>query len=265
MGAVRVSADLKDEMEVITEDTYNALLNNEELTNSGIKLKGEIKKLESQAYTYLKSYMMEMGYSVDEVEEYICPYYLDVSTSTYTTSIVFILGGLLCILVAIFILVYILSGLSIRKAKKVISQNGSLAEQEANYDYQNAKQLTKAIRIGKKYTYINDALSVTVINNDEVVWVYWGRTEKRAYGIKVNVTYSVNIATANGKIKKVSVKKEAQAKEVVEYYDGFEHIILGYSDELLKMFNKDREEFMNLKYNSKEVEEKPLDEEDRGY
>lgn len=244
-GAVRVNASLEDEMETITNDTYEIFAGNKVLTDSGIELKGIIKKMGSDEHKNLKTNLVDLGYTDAEAETMIAPYYLDTITNERTIPIILIVVGAILILIALFVFVYTVFGLNLGKVKRLIKDSG----EEAYFDYTGAVQATKDIKVGKKYTYIENGMKPFILKNEDILWVYIRSVTRKSNGYKAT-SYIVNIADINGKIRKVNVADEMQGENVIDSLKEYEHIVFGYSDELAKMYKNNRIQFMTIRYNA---------------
>lgn len=254
-GAITVAAKNESKMERIAEATIKYLQDENATLTEHILLKGIVKKMDSGMQNYLKRYLISIGYTNEEAQEMICPYVLDTSDATMGNTIVGVILGIGLILIGVIWLLVILLGWNQGKIKKVIRAQGQFGEEEADADYENGAQLTKSIRVGKKYTYILRAFRPMVLLNDELLWIYYGRTQHYTNGIKSGVSYTLNYGSKKGKLVRVGVKSEEEAKSVLEYYDkAYTHIVLGYSKELENTF-KNREEFMNIRYNQSRQED----------
>ena len=84
------------------------------------------------------------------------------------------------------------------------------------------------------------------------MWTYQNTTTHRTNGIKTGTTYSVVYFVEGYKNSlNIDVPNEAAAQEILRRLNTTcPWIVVGYSDELKSLFNKNRAEFLQLRYNS---------------
>ena len=84
-----------------------------------------------------------------------------------------------------------------------------------------------------------------------MLWAYQNTTTHRTNGIKTGVTYSVVIFIDGQKTGyTIGVPNEATAQEILKKMNEmFPWVVIGYSEDLRKLFHKDRVHFLELRYN----------------
>ena len=85
---------------------------------------------------------------------------------------------------------------------------------------------------------------------DQIVWVYQQNTTHRTNGVKTGTTYELLVYCLNdNKVKSISVPNENTGREILQYLkETMPRAVVGFSDELLKMFKKDYQTFLQLRY-----------------
>ena len=250
--SIKVPARYEDEMEEIAENTYN------EMRSAPLHLVGKIRKLSSEEYEYFEEYFSEAGWSAAEIEEVTLPYYIDVTGSSVANSntgvyILLCLLGVFFIAFAIFRIVKASRGGYLKKFRKAYEDAG-YSESSIESDLASATSYNKkgTIKIGRLCTYYD--LSSTVpkaIANNKILWAYQNTTTHRTNGIKTGVTYSVVIFADGEKTGyTIGVPNEATAQEMLQKMNAMlPWVVVGYSEDLRKLFNKDRAHFLELRYN----------------
>lgn len=250
--SIKVPVRYEDEMEEIAENTYN------EMRSAPLHLVGKIRKLSSEEYEYFEEYFSEAGWSAAEIEDATLPYYIDVTGSSVANSntgvyILLCLLGVFFIAFAIFRIVKASRGGYLKKFRKAYEDAG-YSESSIESDLASATSYNKkgTIKIGRLCTYYD--LSSTVpkaIANNKILWAYQNTTTHRTNGIKTGVTYSVVIFADGEKTGyTIGVPNEATAQEMLQKMNAMlPWVVVGYSEDLRKLFNKDRAHFLELRYN----------------
>ena len=90
-----------------------------------------------------------------------------------------------------------------------------------------------------------------IIPKDKIVWAYMKTTTHRTNGIKTGTTYEMNLFSVKNPKQaiKIQMKNEQASRGMVEYIN--EHMpwtIVGYTDEISKLYYKDYETFLQQRY-----------------
>lgn len=247
---IKVKADKYSKMEKITKETLAYLSGEEESdSNTQLKIKGEMKSMEPAVYKHFKETMTKSGLTDEQIKEYSLNLML-VENSTLEVEYLIPAGGIICMLIAFIILIYMLAGGGQRKLKKKLNKRGTMAVEEAEADYATANSIGKNIRVGKKYTFIVKGTKNIVLFNDEIVWVYTHKVDHYRNGAHTGTTHSVIFFDKYKKKIEVKVDSEGMGIMVLDRYNSLtKSIVLGYSDELKTKFNNNFIEFLNLVYN----------------
>lgn len=219
-----------------------------------IEYSGAIKKMDDEEYRYLKEYFLESGFTEDELGDYIIPYYINAGALTGSSEggvYVFFGLGVLLVVIGIIMLISALTGKNLKKFKKELEAYG-ISENEAEYEYENAQTFGKGtdIRVGRRLTFYMVGSKPHALLNDKLVWAYQNTTTHRTNGIKTGTTYSVVLNTYEKKSMHLGVNKEEQAIEILQYIkQTLPWVVVGYSDDLSKLYNRDFQNFLELLYN----------------
>lgn len=245
---VKVPVADESAMEAMAEATYNYEY------SDPIEYSGAINKMTDEEYGYFKDYFLESGFTEEEIEDYTLPYYIQVGALTggAAVSVYVILGiGVVLLLIGIIRLAMVLSGSGLNTIKKELEAAG-FTESDAEYEYESAKTFDKSgdIRIGRRMTFYMMGSKPHVIANEKIVWVYQNTTTHRTNGIKTGTTYSVVVNTYEKKSMHLGVDKESIAQEILEYVnETMPWAVVGYNDDISKMYNRDYQNFLQLRYN----------------
>lgn len=246
--AVKVDAKYKEKLDKIEEE-YTDLDNGIDSDDrTVITLKGKLQKMDGQLYRYFKEFIMEYGYTEEDIPFVtlnLCLEHEGVNVET----VLFILS-IISILIAVIVLIYVLVTGGVSKVKKQFQGMGQEEIERIDNDYLNAVCISKHVKIGTYYTFIMRAMSGTVIKNDELVWAYTSKVTHKTNGIPTGTTYSVLLYDVNRKSYSLPSKNEQMCQEMLNRYSQISNkIIIGYDDEYMQLFQKDFKRFLAIAYN----------------
>lgn len=245
--AIRVPVSYEDEMEEMAENTYNYI------ASEPIEFSGAIEKMSDEDYRYFKEYFMESGFTEEEFEEATIPYYIHVGKLTDGVFVLVFLFvfGVACTIGSIIIVIMTMNGNSIKKIFTDFEEAG-YSESVAEIDYAAAVEFKNTVKIGNLFTfYIDKKGKARALLNKELVWVYLITTTHRTNGIKTGTTYEMNLFSVKNPKQaiKIQMKNEQASRGMMEYIN--EHmpwVIVGYTDEISKLYYKDYETFLQQRY-----------------
>jgi len=252
---IKVPASYDDRMDEIMENTNNST------ASQPLSLTGRIKKLSKEDYDYFQEYFVDLcGFSQEEFEGMTSPYYIDVDMSL-TSAFKYIYPVL--VLAGIGLVVW--GVLRIVKAKKggflkrfiYDYQSAGLTDNSIESDLATATSYTKHgdTKLGRLCFYYSlNSTTPRAIPNNKIMWAYQNTTTHRTNGIKTGTTYSVMVFVDGYKTAhNISVPNEATAQDILKRMAStLPWVVVGYSEDLRKLFNKDRAQFLNLRYNTVE-------------
>lgn len=242
--AVNVPTEYRSRMDHMAQNGYG----------DSIFLSGRIRKMDDDLYKYFKDYVLDNGFTEAEFEEYSIPYYIKVFPNEQMENVctvgAFLLGVFL-IVIAIIRLVKALTGSYLKQLKADVASIG-VSELSADSDWNSAAEICKGVKVGRLFTYYMEGSKPRAIPNTKIMWSYQNTTTHRTNGIKTGTTYSVMIWVDGWKnASNIGVPNEAAAQTMLRRFgDQFPWVVLGYSDELRKMYHNNRAQFMQLRYNT---------------
>lgn len=254
---IKVPASYGGQMDRMAEATYNY-----EMSDT-IHFTGAVNKMSSEEYQYFREYFQESDWTDEEIDEYTLPYYISVGALTggAATSAYVIFGiGIALIVFGVIILLYALSGGDVKAFQKEAATLG-MSEMELEAEYAGARVMIQKdnLRIGRRLIFYMTGRRTRVIVNDKIVWAYQQSTTHRTNGIKTGTTYEILVYLLNEKkARRINVPGEEKAGEVLQYmYENIPTAVVGYTDELLNLFNKDYQGFLNLRYHNASGQDMP--------
>ena len=130
-----------------------------------------------------------------------------------------------------------------------------ITEDSAEMEYENAR-IYGDIRISNRMLFYMMGSTPHVVLNDKLVWAYQNTTTHRTNGIKTGTTYAVVLSTMDKKSVNISVKNENTALSVLQdIKQNMPWVVVGYSDELKHMYQRDFANFLELLYNMVKAEQ----------
>ena len=254
---IKVPASYGGQMDRMAEATYNY-----EMSDT-IYFTGAVNKMSSEEYQYFREYFQESDWTDEEIDEYTLPYYISVGALTggAATSAYVIFGiGIALIVLGVIFLLYALTGGDVKAFQKEAATLG-MSEMELEAEYAGARVMIQKdnLRIGRRLIFYMTGRRTRVIVNDKIVWAYQQSTTHRTNGIKTRTTYEILVYLLNEKkARRINVPGEEKAGEVLQYmYENIPTAVVGYTDELLSLFNKDYQGFLNLRYHNVSGQDMP--------
>lgn len=247
---IKVPVSYNSRMDKMSENTYN------EIASDPITFYGKLKKLDSEELYYFKDYCKDSGMTDADIEEMTLPYYIEVFSSPVSMNSIYILlfaVGVALLIWGIFLLAKVAGGSSLKKLHRDIADAG-YTEAAVESDFRAAQSYDKkgTLRVGRLMTYYIQGPNARAIPNAKMMWAYQTTVTHRTNGVKTGTTYNVMIydeITPKGHT--FAVANESIAKDMLTQINvTLPWVVVGYSDELKKLYNKDRSQFLQLRYNT---------------
>ncbi len=252
--SIKVPASYHSDMDAMSENTFEGYY------SEPMEFFGKIRKLSKEDYQYFKEYFTdgENGLTDEEFEACTIPYYIQVETSKTGNTVMGIIicaSGLVLIILGIVRIWRAASGASLKKFRAILAEQGC-TEMTAESDYNAARSYTKKgdLRIGRLFLYYMSGYKPMAIPNSKILWAYQTTTTHRTNGIKTGTTYSIMVYEDGRKGSIVlPVPNESTAHAMLDQINTtLPWVVVGYTDQLQKLFSKDRAQFLSLRYNTVE-------------
>lgn len=193
-----------------------------------------------------------------EFDEYFLPYVIDAAqddNSMMGIAVIIATVGIVLVVISVIRLIFTLTGSSLKRLKEDMAEAG-VTEASLESDYNAAASFKKngEIKVGRQFIYYMNGSTPRLIPNGKLLWAYQTTTTHRRNGINVGTTYSV-VMYVDDKRNCVTLQmpNEANTQEMLKRINAtLPWVVVGYSDELKRMFNKDRAQFLGLRYNTVE-------------
>lgn len=161
-------------------------------------------------------------------------------------------SGIVLLVIAVYRLIKGISGGFLRNLMQDITNSG-YTESAIDSDYAGAKIMDKwGIRLGQLMIYDISSTKVRAIPNTKILWAY---TDFKSYRTKYGSDILVNtlILHIEGEIKeyRMGFSEKTNATNMLQQInEKFPWVVTGYSEKLKKLFNQNRDEFMQLRYHT---------------
>lgn len=248
--SIRVPSSYKSQMDKMTANTEAGY------SSDPIRFYGQIKKLGKEEYAAFREVFEKSDWTDAEIDEETLPYCINTFASKTSMNVIYI--GLFA--VGVFLLIFgivritkVASGGSLKKLRQDIAGAG-YSDSMADSDYQSAMSFNKKgdIKIGRLMTYYLCGDNARAIPNKTIMWAYQNTVTHRTNGVKTGTTYNVIIyGETVPKGITLSVDDESVAKAILnQMFETLPWVVVGYTEELKKAFNKNRAEFLQIRYNT---------------
>ncbi len=191
------------------------------------------------------SRLVDMGMSKENAEAALLPYYLTDEDQEIDWWF------LLLLIFPVLIFAGQIGNLkNNRKSKKQLTAlyGGDLARAEQYFDAEFAQSdlVTKIhnFYITKNWVLSTNAAHTFLLPLKEVVWAYKTVVSRRTNGIPTGKTYKVNLYFSNGSTAVFTLAQKNVDALLGELQNRTGKIVIGYSDELMTAWRKDREGFV---------------------
>lgn len=215
----------------------------------------EIRKMTNEELAQFKKVL---GWTDEEFDEYCLPYVVDAAqddNSMMGIAVIIATVGIVLVVIGVIRLIFTLTGSSLKRLKEDMAEAGCTeASLESDYNAAASFQKNGEIKVGRQFTYYMSGSNPRLIPNSKLLWAYQTTTTHRRNGINVGTTYSI-VMYVDDKRNCVTLQmpNEANTQEMLKRINTtLPWVVVGYSDELKRMFNKDRAQFLGLRYNTVE-------------
>lgn len=255
--SIKVPVASKKKMEEMAENSAN------QMYSDPIHFVGKIKKLSKEELYYFKEYFKEAEWTDEDIDELTLPYYIECYKNPSSMKAVFCLvffGGVAFIIAGIYRIIKGRNGGFLKKLRADVQLSG-YTDSYVESDYAAAQNISKGddIKMGRLMTYYHMGPDYRAIPHNKIMWAYQSTTTHRTNGIKTGTSYSVVYYVDGYKNSlNIGVVNEAAAQEILRRLNvTCPWVVVGYTEELKKLFNKDRTGFLQLRYNT--VEHNPVE------
>lgn len=245
---LHIDEDNFDLAKKISDETLEYIQGNISDTKSTLSVTGTVNKLEDEYLEYYNDYFKGAGFTQEEIDSTVIPYVLEVdyigsfpkyySYILITVVLILIIGMLIVFAKGIF-------GAYLSPIKKFMKQN-DISEDKLEEEYLKAIPID-TVSVGETHTFYFHNYQAEIVKNEDLVWIYREEYSRRVYGIKIYTRNSLIMYTYNKKKLTCTMRSKYDIDSAIaKLCEVKPNIVTGYSDELLKCFNKDFETFLTI-------------------
>jgi len=250
-----------EKMDLLVDATYlylNGLLSDEELEENSFEVSGRLHEMSDEVLGF---YHEAIGYNL--LDEEMCAMFLPVYFDTAKVSdgdSLFIFFVIILVLVVAYLAYFIykvFSGGYQASVKKYIekSANPELAKQKVDDLIANGKAIYGVI-YNQDFICIQEGLHTYFWETKDIVWLYKQVTKTKNMGITVSTEQGIVLATVGGARKCIVNGSDEQLIQVIESLQPVcPGALIGYTEQLNTLYERDRQRFLALKYNQMGAEE----------
>lgn len=215
-------------------------------------VRGTIHAMPSDSEELYYEYLDYCGLSSEDQEMFL-PYYLEVGavgSFSVTATIIMLLIAILLIVAIIVLIVRWANGGYQKEISAYLAANGNSEMARAHVNaFFEATEGQGPIRCTQEFISAQDGAATMFRKAEDLVWVYKKTITHKRNFITVGHSYYLVLTFLDGKQHQILMKKEADADEQLQRLNEmYPRAVVGYSDELVKLFSQNREEFLRIRY-----------------
>jgi len=219
-----------------------------------VLLEGHVRELENEKWIqYYKDALNEV-YGNEYATEITDIYYIDdenVAAGRTNVEVVLLVMVLVAagsyMVVGIWKILRSIGDVGQKNIERFRMHHG-ISIERLDYEFQKADEVADGFYVSQEYTFGTGRLNNCIIKNSDIVWMYFKRDSIRNYGI-----FAISIYTKDK--KKIRLERRVEdGKKILAYYEqNFPHIVIGDNAKLRRLFQKNYNAFLQLKYRNIEM------------
>jgi hypothetical protein len=212
-------------------------------TNS-YRITGTFEKMTGQMLQYYDETIEELfgAEGLDYAIPY-CIYDQTIGGLDYGMAVMLNLAAFISLVAAVISVINYVRGNHDRYFKNYMKKNMRETMSGIEADYVSADVIHKNYRLGKKYFFYSKGGTMSLLPIDEQVWAYYYRKSGR------NSVSQIRFFNLEHKGTYVNINKTLAETVLTALNLKFNHMVLGYDASLQKMYSKNFNEFLNIRYN----------------
>ena len=120
-------------------------------------------------------------------------------------------------------------------------------EMERIEQFYKAGESVNGLRMNSEFFMYIKGDTVNFAETRELMWVFKIVTQNRVYGIRAGKSYQIEVKLNDGSAMALPMKNDKKCDEVMAYIESLvPYIILGYNDEINKMYNHNPKELERI-------------------
>ncbi|MCI8951391.1 MAG: hypothetical protein HFG49_15390 [Lachnospiraceae bacterium] len=210
-----------------------------------VTVTGTWTKMDSEMERYFRSAMTDLEVTEGEYDKFYF-YELDTKNIGGLNALLFWVvnaGAVALLLFAVLSLFGLFSNAYIKNIHQYLQKDSTISMAAIEEDFNQARNIAKNVWVGRKWTIYMDGAKAKILANKELIWgYYYSRTGR-------NSVSEMRLYTKAKKLFHISLS-EKDTQEILKIYAAEQpHMVVGYTSELEKMYNKNFNGFLELQYN----------------
>lgn len=214
-----------------------------------MKIKGTIEPLSGERLRYFNTMIDEMKF---EDLSYVKAYSLEMDKIGEVDMIWAFILLFVCVVLLGFMIFAITSYVKMKGMKlvnKFLNANPGVTMERIQSDFESAENIGGDIWIGTDYTFYMSGAQVRLFKNGDAAWAYYYKRTGR------NPVSQVQVYFADKSVHNLNIAETLYPQILENYQNNQPHMLLGYDKDLKNLYNKNINEFLNIKYNMKRDKE----------
>ena len=249
---IKLASANKEKMDTIIEESIDYFEGSTAAAPEEVKLTGTLIKIEGEELEFYEESLDYLFSNIPEYISYAIPYTVEDDTIAgidKTIVYVFIAAMIIAFLYALFTIINFLRGNYKKHIEKYLEQNPTISIQRMESDFAASEKVGKDVWVGREWTIFMYRTYASLITNKDLIWAYYfQRTGKYAQS---------KVKTFNTKKQEVEIDVSEKLAKIIlnNYVTNQPHIVVGYNKDLEKLFNKDLNAFLTIKYKTAATKE----------
>ncbi len=211
-----------------------------------VTVTGVWNKMDSQTERYFRESLAELNIEETDLDLFYF-YELDTKNIGGVNALFFwvmMAGAVLLLVFAGLSVAGLFSDSYLKAIQQYLQRDSSVSMATIEEDFGKAQLIGSEVWVGKRWTIYMQGNKAKILANKDLVWGYYFRRTGR------NSVSEMRLFTREKNMFGINLS-ENNTQEALKIYTAEQpHMVIGYSKELEKMYNKDFNAFLGLRYNS---------------
>ncbi len=210
-----------------------------------VKVTGTWSKMDSQMERYFGQALAELGMEETEYDKF---YFYEIDTNkiggvnpTLFWVLMAVTAG--CALFGLLSIIGMFGNGYIKEIQKYLQKDNSTSMSAIEADFGQARTIGKNVWVGRQWTIYMNGNKAMILANKDLIWGYYYRRTGR------NSVSEMRLYTKERKLFHIGLSESETQSALKIYAEEQPHMVIGYTSEIEKMYNKNFTDFLNLKYN----------------
>lgn len=256
MGMIVQKSDMEpaEALMEVSWDYLDGLATEEELQKVQYEITGTISPIPTDSLHYYNEYRDYVVAMDPASAPLFLPYYIEVNKAGNFTVVgawMLTIAGTIFVGLGILFLTLAVSGAYQKAIKKYIANSASpeMTAERIERFLENTPEVN-GLYFNNEFVCGQHGSTTVFGETPKIVWIYMHVTKHKRYFITVGKTYEMVMCFVDGTRHFVSMKNEPSTEHTMKSLSEIcPQAILGYTDELNRLFSRSLSEFLNLRYN----------------